>query len=390
MTTEIATVLRSYFASIERSFEDTFASQKTEDWVTKALITAFTPFMLSVIPIIPLLLRYEVPWIVKSDVWMIRGHRLPLASLWVWWPLSIFMTFLFMYLLLSWSGRRDIQRKKPWLSEPQMRFALCYSIVNEIEKYRTNGLSKHIESAANSWTSMLKKLVSMLQPFSVHVPTGIEVERIEISRGSSWDRRGRMNLYSEIDALKERFQWFHLDAHTEQIIEAFETLPLKLRDRLRDKKELEDVSDCILDLSGYLYSRIPDVPAHQGRDSLATLGDVCLESFSGRLLGLDPYTTEIKSEVTPVRSRKVLLSILRGVPIPFSHQNIFVCFLTWYIFAQILTVASLKTTLHFLPAIEIDSVIVATLVASPLACAVTAVALSRPRNRPPSIGKSSE
>ena len=187
--------------------------------------------------------------------------------------------------------------------------------------------------------------------------------------------------------MKDRFPWFHLDPNTEVIIEAFDSLPLKIRDRLHDKKDLREVSSCLLDLSGYLYSKIPDVPARQGTESLVALGDACLESFSKMVRGLESYATETKSDVAPARFRKAVFAFLRSVPIPFSHQNIFLCFMTWYILVQILTVVALKTTLHFLPTINIDSVIVATIVGCPLACAVSAVALSRTRNRPPSSGK---
>jgi membrane protein implicated in regulation of membrane protease activity len=390
MTPEIATVLKSYFGSIEQSFEDTLASQKIKDWVEKAGILAVITFILSLLPVIPLLLRYFIPWVAKSEAATIRGHQLPLASLWVWWPLCIFVTFLCMLLLMKWELVRDKQRKKNWLSEPQMRFASCYAILDEIEKYHTNGLVKHIDNAVGSWKRLANLLVSMLRPFNFLVPTGIDVERVEFSRASLWDRPGRMHLYAEIDALKDRFLWFRLDPHTEGIIEAFETLPPKIRDRLQDKKDLGEVSSCLLDLSGYLYSKIPDVPAHQGTESLTSLGDVCLESFSERLRRLEAYATETKSEVTPARFRKAVFAMLRSIPVPFSHQSIFVCFVTWYIFVQILTIVALKTTLHFLPNVDIDSAIVATLVGCPLACAVTAVALSRARSRPPSAGKGNE
>jgi hypothetical protein len=60
--------------------------------------------------------------------------------------------------MMWWDTSRDEKDKKKWLSDPQMRFARCYSISEEIRKFLTNGQPKHIDAALahwNLWRTML-------------------------------------------------------------------------------------------------------------------------------------------------------------------------------------------------------------------------------------------
>lgn len=230
-------------------------------------------------------------------------------------------------------------------------------------------------------------LVSMLRPYSFTLPTGMEVTGVRTTKAPMWELSGRMRLYSELDILKERFSWFRIDPRTSMIIEAFDTLPAKTRDRLQDKKDLDEVASCLQDLSGYLYIKIPDVPPRRGAESLTELGDVCLQSFSDQLSKLEPYTTEIKPEIKSSRFWKTIRAAPKGVTALFSHRSIVACFVTWYAFVQILIILALGAILHFFPGVAIDSVIVTTVVGCPLVCAVTAVAVSRDRRQETTTGK---
>jgi hypothetical protein len=51
--------------------------------------------------------------------------------------------------------------------------------------------------------------------------------------------------------------------------------------------------------------------------------------------------------------------------------------MAWWGLTLLLTLGSLRVVLHFLPGVVVDSVLVSLIVGGPLACGVTAVALSK-------------
>jgi hypothetical protein len=265
------------------------------------------------------------------------------------------------------------------LSEPQLRFACCYAIVHEISKYKTNGIQKHADAAFEYWKCLRKMLARMLRPIVSLYPRHLETERFESTDDEAWTREGRFAIYPEIDSLKNRFSWFRLDPHSDSIIEAFCGLPAKIQDRLRDKKDLDEVGVCLTQLAWYLYSEIPEIPSTQGSESVIAYGDKSLVALSERLLKLASYATERKVGTNPAQFWRRTGLILHSVTVPFAHPNIFACFVSWYVLTLALTLMALRIVLHFLPSMAIDSILVSLIVGGPLACAVTAVAVSRTR-----------
>jgi hypothetical protein len=281
--------------------------------------------------------------------------------------------------MVWWDTWRDAKDKKKWLSDPQLRFARCYSISEEIRKYLTNGQSKHVDNALEHWEILRAMLLRMLRPFATVYPQSVDAAKMEPTNDDDWLEHQRFVFYPEIEALKNHFSWFNLDPHAEAVVETFYALPAKIQDRLRDRKDLDQVGSCLMDLAGYLYSRIPDVPSRQGNESLGDYGNQSLESLVGQLKQLPPYRTEDKSATHPARLWKKVTWTASKLTIPFTHSNMFACFLAWWLLTLGLTLVALKTVLHFLPSMPIDSILVSLIVGGPLACAVSAVAISRAR-----------
>jgi hypothetical protein len=378
--------LTEYFRSIEHSFDQALTSRRRRRWVHGLGAILLVLLVSSIVPILPFLLTRAVPWALKTDFLMVRGHRVPLSSLSVWWPTCMLFLLASLALIVWWDTARDEKDKKRWLSDPQMRFARCYSISEEIRKFLTNGQPKHIDDALAHWNILRTMLLQMLRPFAMLYPHSVDVARLEPTHDNDWLEKQRFVLYPEIEALKTHFSWFRLEANAESVIEAFYSLPAKVQDRIRDKKDLEQVGTCFIDLSGYLYSRIPDVPSRQGNESLPEFGDKSLESLVGQLKQLPPYHTETKPATHPARIWKSVAWTASKLSIPFAHPNIFVCFLAWWLLTLALTLVALKTVLRFLPTMTIDSILVSLIVGGPLACAVSAVAISRARKREQATG----
>lgn len=377
MSVESTDTLSEYFSSIEQSFDEMLAAKKKTDWLDTFGALSGLCFVLSLIPFIPFLLTRAVPWIAKSKLFLLRGHAIPLASIWFWWPTCVVTSLGLMVLFIRWESTRDKKNEKKWLSEPQIRFARCYSIVEEIARYRTNALPKHMNEASEHWRSLRGTLPRMLRPFSTGYRRAFESSQFDSTEDASWSKNQRFVFYPELEVIKKQFSWFQVDAKTESILEAFYTLPAKIQDRLFDKKDLEQVSSCLTAFAGYLYSRIPELPEHQRQPSIEHYGREQLRSFSEQLLKLPAYSSEPKETKRRVQFWKVASSAIQTATVPFAHPNIFACFLAWWAVTLLLTLVALRVVLHFFPNLTIDSILVSLIVGGPLACAATAVAISR-------------
>jgi len=380
-------LLQEYFKSVEHTFHETLKGQRRPNFVTPLVIGSFCLFVSSILSLLPSALAESIPGLVKSKVLIIRGFSVPLTSLWFWWPVCAAATLGLLIITIKWDDTRDKANKKKWLSEPQMRFACCYSIIDEISKYRTNGIQRHADEAFKNWTRLRTRLPQMPRPFSTMYPSPSETRRFGSRHDDAWTKEPKFIFYPEIELLRAQFPWFRLDPRTDAVIEAFYTIPAKIQDRLREKKDLDLLSACLTELSAYLYSRIPDVPSRHGNESLAEYGDQCLQSLVERIRDLPPYISETKPTTNHVQFWKNAVWTLSKMTAPFAHSNIFLCFLAWWALTLLLTLGALKTVLHFLPGLTIDSVIVSLIVGGPLACAVSAVAISRARRRDESASK---
>lgn len=198
--------------------------------------------------------------------------------------------------------------------------------------------------------------------------------------------RGGMGLTTllEIDQLKRRFSWFRLDRQTETITKAFSALQIKLEDRLGDKKDLLLVQDCLTRLAGYFYSNIPELSAAGEEDdgkALTSFGENDLILFSEQVNALSVYSSESKIETGSTSPQRKVASSISRLAALFSHPNVLVCFLVWYLLSGLLLLLTLSMAFYFLPTQNMDSVLLSTLIGVPPASAVAAVAVSRRQRR---------
>lgn len=367
--------LKEYFDSIEQSCRETTESQRAKDWVVRLQLPSFFIFVGSLVSIIPRLLSQFAPWVFKSQHLLIKGHQIPLSSVWLWWFVSNVLALPLFILLVKWGNARERRRRKSWVPEPQMRFAYCYSVVDEISTFQTNGLQKHIDSALGNWKECQRLLYSMFRPFYM-IPMPTAMNRSDITIDPARESQ-QFELFLEVEELKKRFSWFRLESGTDATLDALTALPSKIRERIPDKKDLAQVCSCLLQLSGYLYSRIPDVPQSSGVESVEELGSKCLQSFVNELSLLPPYATESKPTVPQPSLLRPVFVAAKQISSLWVHENAFICFMAWWGLTLLLTLGSLKVVLHFLPGVVVDSVLVSLIVGGPLACGVTAVALSK-------------
>ena len=268
--------VRDYFSSIEDSFEVTLSipeANNTGDWI---LPTAVLTSLLTLIPVVPSVAWFVFTRIFAPGTLVIHGRAIPVASFWFWYfSLAIIIVALTALVILKesrGSKAREEQIKKQserGLGTAATRFALCYALADEIDRYTKNHISKHIEQALTYWHSLLRSLGLLFgsgRVIILHEPVDfdtIDARAIQGRRLPIDDRR-RGLFFGEIERLEINHSWFKLEPNTRRIVNALDTLPEKISGRLKDKKDLFLVGDALRNLSRYLYSVIPELSSEDG------------------------------------------------------------------------------------------------------------------------------
>jgi hypothetical protein len=148
---------------------------------------------------------------------------------------------------------------------------------------------------------------------------------------------------------------------------------------MRKKEALGKIADCLERLSGYLYSLIHGISGNPIND----WGLVQLASFAECVNAMPPYLLERKSkkadnESASLKSAQTKVTVAAQV---FMHQNLLICFIAWYALFELLVVLAMVIAFKLIPELKMDSVIVTSLIATPILGAAAVVAVSKARAR---------
>lgn len=349
--------LHGYFESIRDSFRETREGMEKEDKGTNGLVILF--FVLSLIPLFPFIGYTLAKYYLGSALLPIKTFQIHVASFWFWW-VALFLLSLGILLLALKLGGVSAAEKKKWLSPPQMRFAFSYSVVEEIQKFRTNQMSRHIDAAVYCFD----KASSMLLPRRA-VPTELYAAhgKEAVITGES---AGLVRV--EFAGLPK---WYRLQPETERILKAFGEFSSKLRDRLKDCKDLPALQSALTYLAAYYYFETnseSEVHFEQGM--------VMLLTFAGQLDSLPPYRSEEQKKTPKEKLSIKFFSALSKVTAPFGHENPMIAFLCWLVLLFCLFSGGFYLALRF-TSLRLDSTILNALIGGPILGAVTAVTIPR-------------
>jgi hypothetical protein len=366
--------LGEYYRSIEPLFHETRRLQEREKKGESLTILLVLLFVMSLFPAIPYACWRLVPQLITNKVIEVRGLHLPLASFWLWWTICFAISLLLLVIRFSLGGPSKTERTRR-LSSSQMRFAYAYGAAKEIRDYLTNRLSPHLDTASN----YIDALASALTPLTF--------PDIEIAYAAGL-RPSEVQFVAQRSAISvtglRRPGWYKLDPVTEQILQALRELQPKTKDRLRDKKDLTVIQSAMTELSGYLYTEVPEISdgTEEQVRPLKQYGLDALLRFATTVNGLAAYASE------PVRptpqedvSRKVAQTgqKLTGL---FLHENVLIGFVAWYVLTLFLVSLAIYLGCRF-AGVRFDSVVLSTLVGVPVAGAITAVTIPRLRRERP-------
>lgn len=352
--------LEQYFDSIEDPFRETEVAM-----AKGSPIGAFVAvFVFSLIPVIPYGLSKLVLWFFGPKVVWFRTLHFRLASFWFWW-IVCFAISLSLLIIVSKVSGPSAEEKERWLSPAQMRFAYCYSVVDEIQKYKTNQLTRHIDAAVE----YLDKTAESLRSGEM------------IGEGLHADRLRREVLLSEHQAgvifvsRGTRPKWYRLRPETETILQGCREFMPKLHDRLKDRKDLNAVEAALTDLAAYEYTEIPEL-SDSNSETRFDEGSGLLLSFAQQVIALQSYRSE---PLTPTPKEKLSRKLFLGarkLSVPFTHANVLVAFCAWLILMVVLFWGGFYLALRLFQ-IKMDSTIMTALIGGPIATAVTGATIPR-------------
>src|ERR1035437_5956606 len=175
---------------------------------------------------------------------------------------------------------------------------------------------KPITKAGEYETELWKSLLELLSsPFVRMAPA---VERSKLADVHFLE-------HNDVDFLLRTFSWFKLDPKTQKVLDGLRGFHSKIRDRIRDKKDLSEVSACLLYLAAYLYTQIPELdpnPNEKEGKVFAQWGEEELVSFANSVAQFPAYSSEEGRVAKQELIKKSLASRVAGFTTVFSHDNI--------------------------------------------------------------------
>ena len=251
-----------------------------------------------------------------------------------------------------------------------MRFAHCYSVVNELGKYERNRLPSCLDNAIRFWRWLLNSIPGALGlgPDPFRGEKGWEFPPPNISR---WDwSPGRH--FSSLDVFSKQ-PWFKLESNAALILTAFKELPSKISDRLKDGKDLSAVATCLSHLAGYLYSVIPGISSAGQSEELRTFGNEHLKEFARAITQWTVYESEPKLSESQPKSEAALSqresTALSDANPLVSRQKVSVRFLLWWACIQVLVVIGVIIGSHWKSSLWLEPAVIAMMIGTPLVVA---------------------
>jgi hypothetical protein len=361
---------------------------------SQGTLIAFLFLLFSLVPVIPALGYYAARWMLQAKSFVVHGVMLPIHSFLFWYLTCASLAASIFGVWLRYSSSSDKKRQAPvrtedLLNEPQMRFAICYALCTEIEAYRTNKRVPHMERASSLWKDLLPSLHRLFGFGSQwreegNGPDSFEQYMLAREGLIVHPQHEATQFFPQLHKLITTLSWFQVNDRTASIISAFDALRSKIRDRIKDKKDLFQVSKCLTPLSVYLYTQIPDISDTElQKQNFHQVEKDALDVFVTQMGLLEPYKSERRktSKIKAGEARRAKLGNLLLATV--GSGSPFIRFASIWFIVQIFVAVTIPVFILTIKALKIDSTMIALLVGSPLAiaAALTAVPPADPRRK---------
>ena len=270
---------------------------------------------------------------------------------------------------------RDTRNLKKGLPQAQMRFALCYRLVQELKYFQNDELPRHLEEAMKLWTILLMYLYWMLNPSR---------EQLMLSRMQKDSSSGREQppmshrrlppadfpIALELERFNTSYPWLQINSDSKAIIQAFSQVHTKISARLRDGVEVSQLAAALNHLVTFFFSLIP---AKAADPAITKQGCEELLAFAQNLARLSPYP-----EATHPSWFSRVASRFYSAPEAFAHENTLVRAVAWYLPVMGIYSLGMLMARWRIPDLDLKGVLISSWIGVPLTIAVgAAVATTR-------------
>jgi hypothetical protein len=345
---------KTYFESLRQPFEQTLKA--THRNVPKWLVRLTWLIVLIGIATAPFTSTRVVSFVFNQNSYTVFGKSHPVTEtagfILVWCFIGTMAVGFFLH---SIAKELELKHAKRPLSQQVMAFVLSYAILRELESFERSNLPHHRQAAIELWAKLLTYLRWTLQ--------GISADAAHFHGIPSGDYP--VAPYAEHFA--KALNWNHVRRPEYEVTAALNSLHSKVSPRLqedRDYRDLPRLREMFRGIGNFFYTSIVQSDDDEGRASwgyeeLLRAAEIVNNRLS---LIMEPQSPQH----APFLSPKV-----------FTHANIAVAFLAWWIVFQVLFIALTSMSFRFFPTLTMNSQAVVGLIAAPIAAAISMVGISR-------------
>lgn len=339
-----------YYESIKQVFEQitNWKAPKPplrERVVDVVLVFAIGLFVLSVIPIVPILyvlIGSYLDWSLFS-IHLSSANVGDFGKIW----LGAALGTLPFAILMNWVNDKvdsasELIKPPHSLSPEQLTFISVYKSYKELKIFFVSHIEQHIDNSLSALGRVL--------PYRKYVyDVGLSMEEREMMLRDGFV----ISSFPERDSTKatlsdqvliassflntfEKYAWFELDTRTKSILQALISFSEKIPLRLKDKQDLPRVLSVLENLSKFTYAYLPEHHTYMDTvtlDELHSEGEKCLDKFSQEVNELTSYSAK---ESSKDRKHDVAPTVVEKVRGKF-YENVFLRFSVWFVLILILT-----------------------------------------------------
>lgn len=345
----------SYFESLRRPFEQTLEATKKNR--PKVVIRIMLILVVITILVLPFCWTWIVMFVFHQNTYTLSGKPHPItetAGFIVFWCLiGAGVVGMFVQGVM-----REYELKsaaKP-LSAPAMVFALSYTILRELESFERSNLPHHRQTIMELWAKLLTYLRWALQG-------SISSEAAHFHGLPASDYR----VASQAENIANALNWNEVRRTEYDVIAALNNLHSKVSPRLQRsedyRRDLPRLKTMFRGMGNFFYTTI--VKSRFDNVGQASWGYDELVGAAKIVNNLSPIMAE-----SPRRAHLLSAKV-------FTHANLAIAFLAWWIVFQTLFVVLIFAAFRLLPALSMNSQAIVGLIAAPIAAAISMVGISR-------------
>lgn len=332
----------NYFDSINDLFHYRLKNYWKYNTSTSILLILVLFAIFNFIPLFPSLNDIFFKWFlnfINAKLFVIEK-----INFWVKWLTGVVFSGILVALFYPFQKYWSNQITRKAVSSSSLNFCYLFIARKELRNYLINERDEHLKKTS-------KYLREVLDHFNM-----VKIDDKEILKVSTL-----------ISKIKKNIWWFSIDEKTQKYVEAIESIPNKIYERLNQKVLINDLLETIDWLTIYEYSKIRpneqiDGEKRVGDNTSLYFNEFIISTINLSIIDL-PITETIKSS-------KGVKDLMNYFNVLLSNDSLFLMFFSWLVLLSILFFVVAIVVVQALN-ISIDSTFLIGMLSAPFIGAIT-------------------